>query len=162
MKKLLFIILFVVPVVNGYCQKIYGSNKLAYGKTQADYEATFAKFVDAYNHGDAQQVWSIMSGKWGEQKAKLWSEENIKMIRIQYGDVVSYKYAGCFGEPMDTYGNPMAYFKLVFSKPAVSHKSSVNGRKNHEAEISLDEEGKILGIHFATNSFEVGSVPNEF
>ncbi len=155
-------IVLLAPAMTGYSQKTYGTNKLAYGKTQADYEATFSKFVDAYNHGDAQSVWSLMSDKWGEQKAKLWSKENIKMIRIQYGDVVSYNYAGCFGEPMDTYHNPMAYFKLVFSKPAVSHKPSVNGRKNHEAEISLDEEGKILGIHFATNSFEVGSVPNEF
>jgi hypothetical protein len=83
-------------------------------------------------------------------------------MRSEFGKVVSCKYIGPFEHRTDTDSNIMAYFKVVFDRPAQNSFSSMNGKKEHAACISLDKKDKILGMGFLTSAPEIDSLISKY
>ena len=139
--------LFVLLLVG--ISRSVSAQTLAYSKTQADYEYTYGKFVKFYNNIEADSLKTIFSNSGSEYYL---TSEDVKNYIDKLGTIVSYKYSGPFGNETDTKSNPMVYFKLVFSKPAISKFPSINEKKEHAACLSLDKNNKILGFSMITCS----------
>ncbi len=158
MKRIVFILLLFLAFTTGFAQSYLG-----YGKTKADYERVFGKFMKFYNNGQSDSIYSILSDKWNEEnKRSNWNADIIRIIQESIGKIESYKYIDTFRGRIDAYSNPMVYFKLVFNKPAKSHVPSINNKKEHAVCLSLDEEGKILGLNFITSSPAVDSLISKY
>ena len=157
MKNLLLVSLFFILSATTYAQ-----TKLSFGKTKADYQRVFGKFIKYYNSGQVDSIQNLFSDRWGDSKEKSWNENNIKHTKDELGEIISYKYIGPFEKRIDVDSNLMPYFKLVFSKPAVSDVKSINGKRVHAACISLDKNNKILGIAFITSSPEIDSMISKY
>jgi len=149
--------------------QIFAQQELAYGKTKANYEFVFGKFVKFFNNEQSDSIINITSDTYTESDKMIsWSVEQIKNEKEELGSIISYKYIGPYGGRIDVDGNPMAYFKLVFDKPAKMKGEKpfdfpeMNGKKEHAACISLDKEGKIYGWGFITSSPDIDSMISRY
>ena len=155
--------LFFIPALLLLSAGVYGQQFRINGKTKADYERVFTRFMRFYNNTQSDSIYNILSDKMpADYKTSSWNPELIGHIKEAMGNIVSFKVIDTFGGMKDNFNNPMVYLKLVFDKPSMSRVPSIRDKKEHASCISLDDKGKILGLNFITSNPAVDSLISRY
>jgi hypothetical protein len=104
------------------------------GQKQTDYDNAIANFMKFYNAGQADSICNMFSGTWGEKKKTLWTDDDIRELKKEYGEMKAFKYMDI--EP----GDSVRLYKAVCAK------------KTFGMGVSLDKNNKMLTHRFDTTS----------
>ena len=136
MSKLFFVLLlFIQPVI-------------VFSQMKVNYEHTIAKFMKFYNTNDSKGIQQMFSAKdWGSLRDSLYPPEEIKSLKENYGDMISYKFIELYKpEDGDGGGDGLAFFKTIFTK------------LTHMMAVTLNKQNEILTFRFKTSSPYIDSI----